>query len=106
MLKGMTVGLLLAGAVLGAADTASAQQTFNFNIGYLAVKGQDARVGASCTNCGRDVDVLLADHDFLTFDFKDFNGASIGGEWDAQCRSGEPHYGASVLAEAAIIFGS
>jgi hypothetical protein len=82
MLKQMTACLLLAGAaVVGAADTASAQQTVNFNIGYLAVKGQDARVGASCTDCGADVDVLLANHDFLTFDFKDFNGVSVGGEW-------------------------
>jgi hypothetical protein len=82
MLKKMTVCLLLSGAaVLGAVDTASAQQTLNFNIGYFAVKGQDARVGADCDTCGRDVDVLLANHDFLTFDFKDFNGATIGGEW-------------------------
>jgi hypothetical protein len=82
MLKQITGWLVLAGAVvLGAVDTASAQQTLNFNIGYFTVKGQDARVGAGCTSCGADVDVLLANHDFLTFDFKDFNGATVGAEW-------------------------
>jgi hypothetical protein len=81
MLKRMTVCLLLAGAVLGAADTASAQQTVNFNIGYFAVKGADARVGASCADCGRDVDVLVANRDFLTFDVGEFNGATVGAEW-------------------------
>jgi hypothetical protein len=53
----------------------------NFNIGYFAVKGADARVGAACTNCGTDVDVLIANDDFLTFNISDFNGASVGGEW-------------------------
>jgi hypothetical protein len=78
----MTVRVLIgAAALLAVAGTASAQQTVNFNVGYFAVRGQDARTGAACTNCGRDVDVLIADHDFLTFDFKDFNGATIGGEW-------------------------
>jgi hypothetical protein len=82
MLKQMTARVLVAAtAVLGIAGTASAQQTVNFNIGYFAVRGDDARTGAGCTNCGRDVDVLIADHDFLTFDTKDFNGATIGGEW-------------------------
>lgn len=81
MLKKMTVCLLLAGAVLGAAGTASAQQTLNFNLGYFAVNGERSRVGADCSTCGTDVDVILADHDFLTFDISDFNGASVGGEW-------------------------
>ena len=81
MLKRMTVCLLLAGGVLGAADTASAQQTLNFNIGYFAVKGVDARTGATCTDCGRDVDVLVANNDFLTFDVGEFNGATVGVEW-------------------------
>jgi hypothetical protein len=79
MLRLMTA-CLLAGAVLGA-DTASAQQTLNFNIGYFAVNGEDARVGAGCSSCGSDVDVILANHDFLTFDISDFNGASVGAEW-------------------------
>jgi len=81
MLKKMTLCLLFAGTMLGAADTASAQQTLNFNIGYLAIKGEDARVGAGCGNCGTAVDVLIADNDFLTFDISDFNSVSVGGEW-------------------------
>jgi outer membrane protein W len=82
MLKQTTVRLLLAAtAILAASGSASAQQTLNFNIGYFTVRGEDARTGAGCSNCGRDVDVLIADNDFLTFDISDFNGTTIGGEW-------------------------
>jgi outer membrane protein W len=82
MLRLMTVRLALAtAAVMAVAGPASAQQTLNFNIGYFTVLGEDARTGANCGNCGRDVDVLIADNDFLTFDINDFNGATIGGEW-------------------------
>jgi hypothetical protein len=51
---------------------AQAQQTFNVSLGYFTVRGQDARVAG---------DVLNANRNFLTLDVKDFNGASIGGEW-------------------------
>src|SRR5436190_22639712 len=82
MLRLMTVRLALAtAAVMAVAGPAFAQQTLNFNIGYFTVLGEDARTGANCVNCGRDVDVLIADNDFLTFDINDFNGATIGGEW-------------------------
>jgi outer membrane protein W len=82
MLRQTTARLLLVlTAVLGAATAASAQQTLNFNIGYFTIRGQDARTGAGCTTCGRDVDVLIADKDFLTFEFSDFNSATFGGEW-------------------------
>jgi outer membrane protein W len=82
MLRQMTVRLMLAAAaVLAASGSASAQQTLNFNIGYFTVLGRDARTGADCSNCGRDVDVLIANNDFLTFDIDDFNGATVGGEW-------------------------
>ena len=81
MLKQLTVCLWLAGAVLGAADNASAQQTLNLNIGYFAVTGEDARVGADCSDVECDVDVLIANNDFLTFDIDEFNGFTIGGEW-------------------------
>lgn len=82
MLKQMTVRLALAAAAtIAASGTAFAQQTLNFNIGYFSVLGEDAREGAGCSNCGRDVDVLIADNDFLTFDINDFNSATIGGEW-------------------------
>lgn len=82
MLRQTMVRVLVgAAAVFTMAGTAFAQQTVNFNVGYFAVRGEDARTGASCSNCGRDVDVLIADNDFLTFDINDFNGATIGGEW-------------------------
>ncbi len=54
------------------AQPASAQQTFNVSLGYFTPRGQDARVAG---------DVLSANRNFLEFAVKDFNGASIGGEW-------------------------
>ncbi len=54
------------------AQPALAQQTFNVSLGYFTPRGQDARVTG---------DVLNANRNFLEFDVKDFNGASIGGEW-------------------------
>jgi hypothetical protein len=68
----LTTCLLLAGAVLGQADLARAQQTVNFSLGYFTLRGEDARV---------EGDVLNGNRDFLTFDIGDFNGASVGGEW-------------------------
>jgi hypothetical protein len=81
MLKQLIVGVLLASAALGAVENAAAQQTLNVNVGYFAVTGEDARVGADCSNCGREVDVLIANNDFLTFDIDEFNGFTIGAEW-------------------------
>jgi len=54
------------------AQPALAQQTFNVSLGYFTPRGEDARVTG---------DVLNANRNFLEFDVKDFNGASIGGEW-------------------------
>jgi len=54
------------------AQAALAQQTFNVSLGYFTPRGQDARVTG---------DVLNANRNFLEFAVKDFNGASIGGEW-------------------------
>jgi hypothetical protein len=72
--------LLAAGAILGPATAASAQQTLNFNFGYFAVLGADARTGAGCNGCA-DIDVLVANRDFLTFDINEFGGPTFGGEW-------------------------
>src|SRR6266581_3646841 len=63
---------LVCSSVAFDARPALAQQTFNVSLGYFTVRGQDARVTG---------DVLNANRNFLTFDIKDFNGASIGGEW-------------------------
>jgi hypothetical protein len=58
--------------VLGVARPAAAQQTINLNLGYFAVRGEDARV---------DDDVLNENLNFFAFDVDDFNTVSIGGEW-------------------------
>jgi opacity protein-like surface antigen len=47
-------------------------QSIGFTLGYFSVRGEDSRVLE---------DVLLADLSDLVFEVKDFNGASIGGEW-------------------------
>jgi hypothetical protein len=64
---------LLAGAALAmSVQTAAAQQTLNFSLGYLTVRGEDARV---------EGDVLNENRNFLVFDVGDFNGATVGAEW-------------------------
>jgi len=73
MIRRFLIGLtLVCCSVVFNAQPALAQQTFNVSLGYFTVRGQDARVTG---------DVLNANRNFLTFDIKDFNGASIGGEW-------------------------
>lgn len=81
-IHGASVGAVLLGMAMAAAVPAEAQirrveptQSIGFNLGYFAVRGEDARVGG---------DVLLAnlfDVEPLAFDVRDFNGATIGGEW-------------------------
>jgi hypothetical protein len=72
MLNRNVAGMLAAFAIVGAAQPAAAQQTINLNLGYFAVRGEDARV---------DDDVLNENLNFLAFDVDDFNTVSIGGEW-------------------------
>jgi hypothetical protein len=61
----------LAGTLL-IADNAAAQQTVNFTLGYFSLRGEGSRI---------DDDILVENQPIYTFDIKDFNGASIGGEW-------------------------
>jgi hypothetical protein len=71
----MAKGVLMCAALLMCATSASAQdgrQTVNFTLGYFTPLGVDAR---------DDDDVLVENSTFLLFDFDDFNGASVGGEW-------------------------
>ena len=56
----------------GSARPALAQQTLNFTFGYFTPKGEDARV---------DGDILTTNRNSFVFDVKDFNSASVGGEW-------------------------
>lgn len=77
MLKNVfRIGMLVSPVLLMCATTANAQdrgrQTLNFTLGYFTPLGEDARI---------DNDVLNANRTFLIFDIKDFNGASVGGEW-------------------------
>jgi len=67
-------GVLACAALVLFAQPARAQekQTLNFTLGYFVPLGQDARIAG---------DVLNEDLTFLLFDVKDFNGASVGGEW-------------------------
>lgn len=75
-------GILAAAAILSPAPAAAQitrvssssdwKQAIGFNIGYLALKGDDAR--------GED-DVLFRNQDSLIFETDDFNGGHIGAEW-------------------------
>lgn len=48
------------------------RQAFGFTLGGFFPKGEDARVAG---------DTIVADLDDLLFEIKDFNGASVSGEW-------------------------
>ena len=73
---------LVALAALFAPATADAQitrvsggdyrQSIGVNLGWFAMRGEDSRHAD---------DVLLANLDFLAFEIKDFNTATIGAEW-------------------------
>jgi hypothetical protein len=64
--------VLALGVFCGSATSAHAQQTVNLTLGGFLPFGQDGRVSN---------DVLLADHRFLAFDFKDLSNATAGAEW-------------------------
>jgi hypothetical protein len=69
----MFTGLVLAVAAVGLTPTiVSAQQTLNFTVGGFVPRGEDGR---------RRDDVLVNNLDFLAFNIKDFNGATVGAEW-------------------------
>jgi hypothetical protein len=72
MFTRLSISLILAGVALVGARDAHAQQTLNFSLGYFTPLGEDARVSG---------DVLNTNRTFLVFDIKEFNGASVGGEW-------------------------
>lgn len=64
--------LLVCAGVLAAPHPALAQQTLNVSLGYLTIRGEDARV---------EDDVLNESRDFLEFEIDDFNGVTVGAEW-------------------------
>jgi hypothetical protein len=59
-------------SLIAGASPARADQKLSLNFGYFAVRGEDARVSG---------DVLVENRNFLAFEFKDFNNATIGGEY-------------------------
>ena len=63
---------LIVTALAPAPAAAQADSVVTFNVGYLALKGEDGRT---------ENDVLVRNLDFLAFELDDFNGATIGGEW-------------------------
>jgi hypothetical protein len=63
---------LVFAAMIGTERPAHAQQTLNVTLGGFVLRGQDAREPG---------DVLIANHDYLVFDFEDFNNVIVGGEW-------------------------
>ena len=64
------VGSLVIGLL--AAAPASAQQSLNLYVGGFVPRSEDAR--------DRN-DVLVQNLNFLAFNIKDFNAATVGGEW-------------------------
>ena len=59
----------------------SGRQSISFNLGYFALRGEDARADGRGDD-GFDVLVAdLSDIEPLAFEVSDFNGATIGGEW-------------------------
>ncbi len=64
--------LLVFAVTAGAARPASAQQTLTLQIGSFIPKGEDARVTG---------DVLTINRQYLLFDFGDFSGFLVSGDW-------------------------
>ena len=61
----LVVGLLVSRPV-------HAQQSLSLNLGYFAVRGEDARIRN---------DVLIENLNLFAFDLRDFNNGTVGGEW-------------------------
>lgn len=73
MVNRLGCAALVACAVsFGSVRPALAQQTLNFSLGYFTPKGEDARV---------DRDILTTNLNDFVFTVKDFNSATVGGEW-------------------------
>ena len=77
--------VLLSAVVLGGASSASAQQTVNFTIGgFVPINGTDCTSAGVYTSNRVDDDVLVANQSgaaALAFNIRDFNSASVGGEY-------------------------
>ena len=75
MLIVFSAAVLVSGLV--APTPAAAQQSFNFYLGGFTPASEDTRSRSG----GRSDDVLVNNLDFLSFNIKDFNNVTVGGEW-------------------------
>ena len=73
MVKRIVVAaLLVLGVTAGSAGPASAQQVLTAQFGGFLPKGESSRV---------EGDVLVVNRQYLLFDFGEFNGFLVGGDW-------------------------
>jgi hypothetical protein len=96
MVKRIAAAALVVIAVsAGIAGPASAQQVLTVQFGGFLPKGEDSRV---------EGDVLVIDRQYLLFDFDDFNGLLLGGDWSfalgeyVEAGAGFGYYQATVPA--------
>jgi hypothetical protein len=96
MVKRIVAAALIVLAVsAGLAGPASAQQVLTVQFGGFLPKGEDARV---------EGDVLVVNRQYLLFDFGDFNGLLLGGDWSfalgeyVEAGAGFGYYQATVPA--------
>jgi outer membrane protein W len=68
----IAAALLVLAVTAGLAAPASAQQTVTVQLGAFMPKGEDSRVQG---------DVLAINRQYLLFDFGDFNGIQVSGDW-------------------------
>jgi len=91
----VVAALLVLVVTAGLARAASAQQTVTIQLGAFLPKGEGGRV---------EGDVLVVNQQFLLFDFGDFNGFLVSGDWSAalgeyiEAGVGFGHYQATVPA--------
>jgi hypothetical protein len=91
----VVVALLVLAIAAGLAGPASAQQAVTFQLGAFMPKGEDSRVAG---------DVLAVNRQYLLFDFGDFNGFLVSGDWSValgeylEAGAGFGYYQATVPA--------
>jgi outer membrane protein W len=66
------VALAAAALLAPAAAEAQSNQSFGVSVGFLSVRGEDARIAE---------DVLVTNLSSLAFNISDFSGATVAGEW-------------------------
>jgi hypothetical protein len=91
----VVAALLVVVVTAGLARPAAAQQTVTLQLGAFLPKGEDGRV---------EGDVLVVNRQYLLFDFGDFNGFLVSGDWSiavgeyVEAGAGFGYYQATVPA--------